>query len=133
MNLCIAWGEGRLAPSSLRKRPQRIGIGLKCMFIPQFFMTSSKKKKQTDNFNSLGVREGEQKCLKKGQTFFCFKQISKCDTSFYMHFSRAFKNIVLDLQLQSQKFYGFFTDRTFFLPCTQPYKLKKYFFLQKIL
>ena len=46
-------------PSWARKRPQRVGIGLKCMFIAQFIKASLKKKKnQTDNFNSLGPREG---------------------------------------------------------------------------
>ena len=41
---------------------------------------------ETDNFNCLGAMEGWKKCLNQGQKiffkniFFCFKQISKCDT-----------------------------------------------------
>ena len=38
-------GGGGLAPTpTRRKRTQRIGIGMKCMFIAQFFMASSLKK-----------------------------------------------------------------------------------------
>ena len=53
LKLSIDWGD---APPI--KRPQRVGIGLKCMFIAQFFNTNSMKKNQIDNFNSLGAREG---------------------------------------------------------------------------
>ena len=41
-------------------RVQRIGIGLKCILIAQLFKASSKKKNQTDKFNSL------EKMPKKG-------------------------------------------------------------------
>ena len=34
------------------------------MFMAQLFMTSYKKKNQTDNFNSLDASEGGNKCLK---------------------------------------------------------------------
>ena len=34
------------------------------------------------------IKKDEKKCKKY---FFSFKQISKCDTCFYIHFSRAFK------------------------------------------
>ena len=58
-------------------------------------MASSKKKNQPDNFKSLGARQGKKKGLKKGKKmkkiFVCFKQISQCDTCFYMHFSRTFQ------------------------------------------
>ena len=90
-----------------RKRPQRIGIGWKCKLIAQFCMASSKKKvRPIQFFNSLGaigrVEKNGQANFKK--VFFCFKQISKCDTYCYMHFSKySFQN-----QLQSQKIYGLF-------------------------
>ena len=44
--------------------------------------------------------------------FFCFKQISKCDTCFYIHFSRAFQKKVLTknplnyFSLKITKFHG---------------------------
>ena len=96
-------------------------------------MASSKKKTQIDNFNSLGARK-DGKNSKKGSkklNFFCFKQISKCDTCFYMHFSRSFQNIVFNLYLQSQKNLGyiiFFSQTGFF---SVLYKLKEKYFLKK--
>jgi len=48
---------------------------LKYTFIAQFFIASSKKKNKTDNFNSLGAREGGKKALKrdkKGKKYFLF-------------------------------------------------------------
>jgi len=36
------------------------------MFIAQYF-GQLKEKNYTDNFNSLGAREGGKKCLKKGK------------------------------------------------------------------
>ena len=59
--------------------------------------------------------------------FFCFKQISKYDTCFYI--LKGFLEIqFLDLKLQSQKSYGlfyiFFHRPNFFQPCTLPCKDK---------
>ena len=55
---------------------------------------------------------------KKIKNIFCFKQISKCDTCFYMHFSRAFqKNSYRSVAFVTKKILAildFFTDRTFF-------------------
>ena len=67
------------------------------MFIAQFFMASSKKKNETDNFNSLGAREGGKKCQKrvkneKKKIFFGGSKTNiKCDTCI---FEGLFKNIV---------------------------------------
>ena len=58
-------GKRRLSMKIKLKIEKRIGIGLKCMFIAKFFMVSSQKKNQTNNFNSFGAREGGKKCLKK--------------------------------------------------------------------
>ena len=43
-----------------RKRPESIGMGLKCIFIAQFY-GQLKEKKLTDNFSSLGAMEGGKK------------------------------------------------------------------------
>ena len=45
--------------------PSRIAIGLKCMFIAQFFKTSSLKITYNDSYNSLGAREGKKNPKKK--------------------------------------------------------------------
>ena len=52
---------GSQAPPPSRKRPQKICLGLKCMFIAQFFKVSLLEKNYTDNFNSLGAWEGLKK------------------------------------------------------------------------
>ena len=45
LNLCTAGGGSvRCPPPPLRKRPDRMGIGLKCIFIDQFFKATSLKK-----------------------------------------------------------------------------------------
>ena len=71
---------------------------------------------------------------KKGQKnekniFFCFKQMSKCDTYFYTHFLRVFQNIVsrsVALVTNLWAILDFvFTDRSFLPPRTLPYELKK--------
>ena len=75
--------------------PQKICIGLKWMFIAQFFKASSLKNKIrpiTLIVWVLGRVEKTQKRVRKiKKYFFCFKQIWKCDTCFSIHFSRAFQ------------------------------------------
>ena len=56
--------------------------------------------------------------------FFCFKQISKCNTCFYLHFSRAFQTF-RSLALVIKNVMGYFFHRPdFFPPCTL--KIKKF-------
>jgi len=51
-------------------------------------------KKALENRYRVKMPKKRVKKIQKN-IFFCFKQISKCDTCFYMQFSRAlFKNIV---------------------------------------
>jgi len=72
---------------------------------------------------------------KKRVNNFFSKQISKCDTCFYMNFSRALQKYrLIAVALVTKKLWAildfFFTDRTFFPACTQPYKLKKIFYYE---
>ena len=65
------------------------------------------------------------------------KQISKCDTCFYMHFSRASQKYSFrSVALVTKKLWAildfFFHRPDFFPPCTLPFKLKKSI-LKKIL
>ena len=64
--------EGASHAPPLRKRPQRIAIGLKCMFIAQFFKASSLKKK----IRSI--------------TFIVWV-LGRVEKNAYTHFSRAFQ------------------------------------------
>ena len=85
-------GRLRLAPPP-RKRPYRIGIGLKCTYIAQFAKACSLKKIRPIILIVWVLGRIEKKRQKKGQKNekqVCFKQILKCDTCFYIHFSRAF-------------------------------------------
>ena len=66
--------------------------------------------------------------------FFCFKQISKCNTCFYVHFSRAFLKYSFQICSFIRKkvmgyFRFFYTDRTFYRPV--PYSMHKKMFLSK--
>ena len=93
------------------------------MFIAQFFKASSLKKKLDRSLLQLGCQGGLKKCLKKSKKnvkniFFCLKQISKCDTCFYTHFSYELFQIF------------FYTLQTFYRPVPYPMRKKK---LQKIL
>ena len=70
--------------------------------------------------------------------FLCFKQISKCDTCFYMHFSKTFQNYSFrSVALVTKKMMGnfrfFFTHWTFLRSVSVPYpiKLKEKHFLTR--
>ena len=65
---------------SPRKRPLRIGIGLKCMFTAPNFSWPAQRKKIRPITLIVRVLGRVEKCLKKGQKN--FKQISNCDTCF---------------------------------------------------
>ena len=70
--------------------------------------------------------------------FFWFKQISKCYTCFYIHFSRAFQTYSFAIFSCSYKnvmgFLKFFFSKTGLFPLyTQPYALKRKENLQKFL
>ena len=60
--------------------------------------------------------------------FFLLKQISKCDTCFYMHFLSDFQKYSLKFCHKNVRgcFRTFFTDQTFF--CPVPYPLNYYLF-----
>ena len=66
------------------------------MFKALFFKASSLKKIRSITFIVWVLGRVEKMPLKgkKNVTtiYFCLKQISKCDTGFYIHFSRAFQN-----------------------------------------
>ena len=80
----------------------------------------------------MGAREGWKKMQKKGKknvknNFFCLEQISKCDTCFYTHFSRAFQKYSFQIcSFSHKKFMGyildlyFYTLRTFYRPVLYP-------------
>ena len=67
---------------------------------------------------------------------FCFKQISKCDTCFYIPFLRVFKNIVFRSVVFSQNkamgYFRFFIHNANFLPALYPtLRIKKNVFFTK--
>ena len=84
-------GGGVPRPPSFRKMPYKIGIGLKCMFIAKFFKASSLKKIRWITFLVWVLGRVEKNVEKCKKYFFCLKQLLKCDTCFYIHFSRAFQ------------------------------------------
>ena len=69
----------------------------------------------------------QKKDQKSDEIFFCLKQISKCDTCFYTHFSRAFQKYSFQIcSFSHKKFMGyildlyFYTLRTFYRPVLYP-------------
>ena len=134
------WGRGVPRPPP-RKRPKRIGIGLKCMFIAQFYKTSLLKKIRPITLIvwALGwvekmPKKRLQKCKRK--IGFSFKQISKCNTCIFIHFSRAFQKYNFYICSFSHKkvmgyFRFFYTVWNFY--CPVPYPSIKKMFLQKLL
>ena len=79
-------------------------------------------------YQLLRPEKGGKKGQKKKKIFF-LKQISKCDTCFYMHFSRLFKKIVFISVALVIKALGylrfFFTDWTFFRPVHESARTRK--------
>ena len=127
-----------LAPPP-RKRPYRISIELKCMFIAHFVLASSQKKNQTDNFNSLGATEGGKNALKRVKKikikFLLYTNIKVRHMFLHVFFQGLFKVIdfrsVALFTYKLQAILYFFTDRPFFHPVPYPIYKKKYFFSKK--
>ena len=74
-----------------------------------------------------GVEKNAKKENSKNvkKKFYCLKQISKCDTCFYIHLSRDFQKYRFR-SVFIEKFWtilNFYTDRTFYSPV--PYLMHK--------
>ena len=112
-------------------------MGLKFMLIANFSRPAQWKKIRSITVIVWVLGRVEKNAQKKSNKckkyFFGFKQISKCDTCFYIHFQGLFKNIAFRSVTSVIKtlwaILDFFLHRPdFLLPCTQACPKHKKFF-----